>query len=294
MDVRIDDGLQIRALDGFELAATLYTPAAEGDGEDRRTTVLVNSATAVKRRYYDAYARYLADAGFTVVTYDYRGIGGSRPRSLVRFSAFMRQWAEEDQGGVLAWIAGRFPDHRLLVVGHSVGGQIVGLAPGNERIGGMIGIAAQSGYWRHWPAPARYRMALRWYLGVPVASRLFGYVPGWLGTKEDLPGGVAREWAEWCRQPDFLFEGHQERRRGYERFAKPLLAYSFEDDDYAPRAAVESLLDAYRDARVDHRHVTPRELGAPAIGHFGFFRERFRATLWRETASWLSAQAAAA
>ncbi len=291
MDVQVDDGLQIRALDGFELAATLYTPV---NGEDRRTAVLVNSATAVKRRYYDGYARYLADAGFTVVTYDYRGIGGSRPRSLVRFSAFMRQWGEEDQGGVLAWIAARFPDHKLLVVGHSVGGQIVGLAPGNERIGGMIGIAAQSGYWRHWPAPARYRMALRWYLGVPVASRLFGYVPGWLGTKEDLPGGVAREWAEWCRQPDFLFEGHQERRRGYERFAKPLLAYSFEDDDYAPRAAVESLLDAYRDARVDHRHVTPKELGATAIGHFGFFRERFRATLWRESANWLSAQAAAA
>jgi predicted alpha/beta hydrolase len=137
-------------------------------------------------------------------------------------------------------------------------------------------------------------MALRWHLAVPLASRLFGYVPGWLGTKEDLPGGVAREWAAWCRRPGFLFEGHAERRRGFERFAKPFLAYSFADDDYAPRAAVESLLDAYREARVDHRHVTPREVGAPAIGHFGFFRERFRETLWRESAAWLTAQAAAA
>jgi len=290
MDVRVDGSLRIHALDGFELAATLYEPAPR---KRQAATVLINSATAVRRRYYDAFARYLAGEGLRVVTYDYRGIGGSRPRSLSRFAARLRQWAEEDQGGVLDWISARLQPRKLLVVGHSVGGQIVGLAPGNERIHGMVGVAAQSGYWGHWPSPSRYRMALRWYLAVPLASRIFGYVPGWLGIKEDLPGGVAREWAEWCRRPDFLFEGHDERRRGYERFAKPFLAYSFEDDDYAPRAAVESLLDAYREARVDHRHVTPREVGAPAIGHFGFFRERFRETLWRESASWLSAQAAA-
>jgi predicted alpha/beta hydrolase len=290
MDVRIDDGLRIRALDGFELAATLYRP---DPGEDRETAVLINSATAVKRRYYDPFARYLAGEGLTVLTYDYRGIGGSRPRDLSRFPAQLRQWAEEDQGGALDWI-GHLHPRKILVVGHSVGGQIVGLAPGNDRIAGMVGVAAQNGYWGHWPSPSRYRKALTWYVGIPVASRLFGYVPGWLGIKEDLPAGVAREWAEWCRRPGFLFEGHDERRYGFESFDRPFLAYSFEDDDYAPRAAVESLLDAYREARVDHRHVTPREVGAPAIGHFGFFRERFRDTLWRESADWLRSQTAAA
>src|SRR3954467_1593181 len=77
MDVAIDDGLRIRALDGFELVATLYRP---GRREDRETAVLINSATAVKRGYYDPFARYLAGEGLTVLTYDYRGIGGSRPR----------------------------------------------------------------------------------------------------------------------------------------------------------------------------------------------------------------------
>ena len=128
MDVRIDDTLRIRALDGFELAATLYRPDS-GEGE---TAVLINSATAVKRGYYDRFARYLAGEGLTVLTYDYRGIGGSRPRRLSRFPARLRQWAEEDQGGALDWITSNLQPRKILVVGHSVGGQIVGLAPGNE------------------------------------------------------------------------------------------------------------------------------------------------------------------
>jgi hypothetical protein len=32
-------------------------------------------------------------------------------------------------------------------------------------------------------------------------------------------------------------------------------------------------------------------VGADAISHFGFFRETFRNTLWREAAEWLEAQA---
>jgi predicted alpha/beta hydrolase len=288
MSLRIKDGFRIPALDGFHLAATCYEPEAAGTDK----VVLINSATAVRRRYYDAFARFLAGEGFTVLTYDYRGIGDSRPRSLVGFRAWMHQWAEDDQEGVLDWIAGHLRPARLLVVGHSVGGQIVGLADNNSRINGMLGVAAQNGYWGNWPSPKRYWLALRWHT-VPVVSRLFGYVPGWLGVKEDLPDGVAREWAAWCRRPGFMFEDYEERRWGFESFEKPILAYSFEDDAYAPRRAVESLLETYRNARITHRHIVPQKLGTKAIGHFGFFRERFKETLWREAAGWLTEQAAA-
>ncbi len=286
VDVQVDTGLRLHARDGFRLAATLYEP---DPGNDRNAAVLINSATAVPRGYYDAYARYLAGEGFSVLTYDYRGIGGSRPKSLRGFRARMIQWCEEDQSGMIDWIGGHLRPRHLLVVGHSVGGQMVGLASNNDRIDALMSVAAQNGYLGHWPAEKRLGIALRWYL-IPLVSRVFGYVPGWMGTKEDLPGGVAREWAAWCRRPGFLFHGHEERRRGFQRFTKPILAYGFEDDPYAPRPAVESLLREYRNALVTHRHVHPREAGAPEIGHFGFFRERFRDTLWRESAEWLLAQ----
>jgi predicted alpha/beta hydrolase len=286
VDVRIDSGLRLHARDGFRLAATLYEPAPEND---RNAAVLINSATAVPRGYYDAYARYLAGEGFSVLTYDYRGIGGSRPKSLRGFRARMIEWCEEDQAGMIDWIGAHLRPRHLLVVGHSVGGQMVGLASNNNRIDALLTVAAQNGYMGHWPEQGRWKLALRWYL-VSLVSRVFSYVPGWMGTKEDLPGGVAREWAAWCRRPGFLFQGHEERRRGFQRFAKPILAYGFEDDPYAPRLAVETLLREYRNAPVTHRQVHPREAGAPEIGHFGFFRERFRGTLWRESAEWLLAR----
>jgi predicted alpha/beta hydrolase len=128
-------------------------------------------------------------------------------------------------------------------------------------------------------------------VSVPLISRIFGYVPGSLGIKEDLPGGVAREWAAWCRRPGFLLDGHPERRAGFERFGRPILAWSFEDDHFAPRPAVEWLLRLYGNAPVEHRHRVPRAAGLGEVGHFGFFRERFRDSLWQEAADWLTGHA---
>lgn len=287
----IDRSLRLPARDGFKLAATLYEPQGNG-AWGHETLVVISSATAVPRTYYDGFARFLAGRGFAVLTYDYRGIGESRPRSLRGFEARMHQWGEEDLAGVIDWACRRVQPARLLSVGHSVGGQLVGLAENNERIGALLTVASQSGYWGHWPSPERWRVALYWHLVFPVVSRAFGYMPGWMGIKEDLPGGVAREWAAWGRRPQFLLDGHEERRAGFERFARPIFAYSFEDDGFAPRAAAVALLHFYRNSRVVHRHIVPHTAGLPPVGHFGFFRDRFRDTLWEEAAGWLERHAA--
>jgi predicted alpha/beta hydrolase len=48
-----------------------------------------------------------------------------------------------------------------------------------------------------------------------------------------------------------------------------------------------ALLQLYPAAPSELKRVTPAEVGAARIGHFGFFREQFRDTLWREAADWL-------
>jgi predicted alpha/beta hydrolase len=59
------------------------------------------------------------------------------------------------------------------------------------------------------------------------------------------------------------------------------------DDAYAPRRAAEALFDLYPNA--PEKTLVPVDARAHggAIGHFGFFRERLRDSLWADAARWM-------
>jgi predicted alpha/beta hydrolase len=265
----------LRAADGHSIGATLF-----GNGE---RALLVMPATGVPQSYYAKYAAYLAERGFTVLTFDYRGIGRSRDVPVGRSAARMRDWALLDAAAA----AGFFGSRELRIVGHSFGGQVLGLLPGPERIRGALVVGSQSGYWRHWPLLGRLWVWPVVHFALPGTARLLGYFPGSrLGFGEDLPPGVAIEWASWCRQPQYVVGALGVADR-YARLRGALRAYAISDDPFAPLSAVEALLALYPSAQHELRRVTPRELQEKSIGHFGFFRERFRDSLWRESADWL-------
>ena len=271
--------LTIPATDGFSLAATQF-------GDDARAAerlVLIAPATGVKRRLYRPFSEFLAGEGFGVVTWDWRGTGDSRPASLRGFEATMRQWGERDLAGVIDWATARHPDARLAVIGHSFGGQAVGLAKNRARVRRLVTIAAQSGYLGHWPRPQRYMYAALWYVAMPLTARIAGYFPARLfRLGEDLPRGVALQWARWCRTPSYLGEWS-----GHRAFTAPMLSIGFMDDPFAPPEAVQALLARYGSKKQQGWLIAPDELGARDIGHFGFFRPGVTPTLWRDVADWL-------
>lgn len=281
--------LKVPATDGYLLAGTLYR---SGQEEKIGRFVLINSAMGVKRRYYNSYARFLCESGFTVVTFDYRGIGDSRPRSLRRLEATLRGWAEKDIAGMVEWIQSEHQPEKLFLIGHSVGGQLLGLIPNNKRITAFLAVAAQSGYWRFWPFPRNYLLAALWYVLIPTLTRMFSYFPAKrLGLSEDLPAGVALQWARWGRDPHYIVDDEGRPIRQYfESFKAPILFYSVEDDGYAPKGSVEYLMNCFVNASRKRRHLRPGELGVKSIGHFGFFQERFKSLVWPETADWLQNQ----
>ena len=86
---------------------------------------------------------------------------------------------------------------------------------------------------------AAYYLILVTHVVLPGVSRVMGYLPArWLGQGEDLPAGVAREWASWCRHPGYIV-GALGAEEAYARFTAPIRAYAIGDDAYAPPAAVE-------------------------------------------------------
>jgi len=277
--------VQFAARDGYALAGMLYRPAAPNG-----RAVLVNAAVGVKQSYYSPFAAYLAERGFAALSYDYRGIGASRRGPLRALKASMSDWARLDAAGALDFLERATPGARLAAIGHSFGGQAIGIIPGNERIAALLTVGSQSGYWGHWRGARRVGMWLFTYLAIPGLTPLFGYCPASrLGIGEDLPAAAGLEWARWCRHPEYLV-GALGAHDAYARFRGPLRACWIEDDSYAPLRAVQAFVAQYRGAQGEIWRIAPREVGARAIGHFGFFRERFRDTLWRDAADWLAAQ----
>ncbi len=267
MDVRL---VTFRAADDYELAGTLYDTRAP-------RTLLIASAMGVKRRYYDAFARFIAGRGLNVLTFDYRGIGDSRPASLRGFEGSMLDWGKLDVAAAIDFIEGP-----LSYLGHSAGGQLAGLASNIDRAGRFVFTSSQSGYWRHWPGASKFGLGALW-LVMPAISRAAGYFPSRLLAlgSDDLPRNVASQWAQFGRHPDYIL-GYADPAP-YARITAPILGFSFSDDRYAPRRAVEALLARYSGARVTHRHVEQR-----GLGHFDLFRKGKADALWEEIAEWLT------
>ncbi len=282
------ENLFIAAADGFRLAATLFR-AAHADAP----LVIIAAATAVKRGYYEKFARFLAQHGLHALTFDYRGIGGSRPARLKGFRAEMHEWGELDLAGVIDWATEVLAPPQILYVGHSVAGQILPLAKNHRRVSAAYLVASQSGYWKLWNGKERMMVFALWYLSIPIATALFGYFPGWmLGNAEDIPAGIAREWARWGRRPEYLLSHARDTQSKFAAVQIPLKLVSFADDALiAPQRAVATIASWYGSTNKEHMHLHPIQIGVKAIGHFGFFRESFRDALWRDAVAWLQERA---
>ena len=235
-----------------------------------------------------------------MLAYDYRGIGGSRqrapdgasqPKSLAGFEATMADWAALDMSAAVAWMRQRYRDLPLAFVGHSFGGQALGLLANNAEVSRALLVAAQAGYWKLMAAPERYRVfAFLNFVGVPLTHAL-GYAPGWAGLGEDLPKGVFLQWVSWVNSPRYLFDDAS--LAGLANFAKytgAMRALCLSGDPWATRPAVELLCAGYSSAKPEIITVTPAEIGAAGLGHFGFFRPDHRDTLWRAAAEWLEGE----
>ena len=292
-DVFVDD-ISLPAADGYLLAATLFLPRGT-----KRHAVLINSATAVPRKIYRGFAGYLARRGCAVLTYDYRGTGGSRqkamvgynqPKSLVGFKPSMSDWAALDTAAAVAWMRGRYKTLPLTYVGHSFGGQALGLIPDNIEVSRALLIAAQAGYWKLMASPERYRVyAMMNFIGTPL-TKLLGYAPGWAGIGQDLPKEVFLQWTRWVMSPRYMFDDpNLPALKNFANYKGAMRALCLSDDPWATRPAVELLCSGFTAIKPDIVTVTPADAGAKKIGHLGFFRSEHRDTLWRGAAEWLEA-----
>jgi predicted alpha/beta hydrolase len=264
----------LEALDGRPLAATVFDPEGPVRGG-----LAVFGALGVPRRYYAPFAGWMSARGVGVLTFDYRGSGDSRSLPLRREPATLLDWARLDAGAAIDVARERWGS--AWAVGHSFGGQAIGLTPRGLDLAGGVVVAAGSGDLQLWSPIERARFRVRLGL-LPAVTGLFGYVPGRLGLGQDLPAGVLRQWADWCRTPDYARGALGLEGTHFHRITGPMHFYDFTDDTYAPAGPSAALRGWYSRAKVTHRQVAPADLGVKQIGHFGPFRAGPAEVVWHE------------
>jgi predicted alpha/beta hydrolase len=290
-DVFIDD-IMFPASDGYPLGGTLFLPRGP-----KQSAILISSAAAVPRKIYKGFASYLAKRGCAVLTYDYRGIGDSRlkslvgynkAKSLVGFKASMSDWAGLDATAAVAWMRERYKNLPLGYVGHSFGGQALGLLANNTEISRALFVGAQAATWKLMASPERYRVyALLKFVGVPM-TRLRGYAPGRMGLGLDLPKGVFLQWVDWIMSERYMFDDPQlSALSNFQNYKGALRALCISDDPWATQPAVELLCSEFKSIVPDIDTIRPQDVGATTIGHFGYFQPDYRDSLWRGAAEWL-------
>jgi len=276
--------IRFSALDTYELGGTLYSSLRRSRSE---LVAILSCGAGIPAYKYAYFARYVATAGIPVFTYDYRGIGASRPKRLRGFVATAEDWAELDYGGAISCVRGIFPEAKLVSIAHSVGALLVGGAPNASEIYRYVFISGHTGYFRDYAARYRIPMLLVWHAVMPLATRVLGYFPAkFLRLGDDIPAGVALQWAArltpYLRPEATGRDGTRAKEMiaRYRGLAGAVLVARATDDAFATATGTQRLLSNFPALRPEYFVIAPSDVGLKHIGHFGFFRRSALPKLW--------------
>lgn len=280
------EDVRIVCQDEHLLAGTLYAP---DDVSQIKSAVMIAPATGIKRKFYSAFASFLADSGYAVITFDNRGIGDSLVGKLKHCDASIRDWGYFDMPAVLDFLKARFPNITYHLIGHSAGGQLPGLMHNYRDIRSMFNIACSSGQLDNM-RPA-YRRQAKFFMNVfmPISNFFWGYTnTQWIGMGEALPKKVAQEWSHWCHGAGYVETvfGKTVTQHWYNDIACPSLWINASDDDIANNANVDDMTRVFTQLPVKRLTLNPIDYGLGEIGHMKFFSRQSN-SLWHLATDWL-------
>jgi predicted alpha/beta hydrolase len=265
-DVKVID---IRSEDGVGSAITVYSG---GNGE-RGPVFLCTPAMGVKASYYESLARALTGIGAVAVTADLRGMGLSSVRAGRRTDFGYHEIVSYDMPAVLASVKDEFPGRPVYLFGHSLGGQLsclfAGTAP--EGVRGIVLVSSCSVYFNGWAFPMNLGV-LAFEQFANLVAGIVGHFPGRLFRFGDREArGLVRDWSRQGLTGRYRAAGSGLDFEALLRAMKlPLLAVSFSDDGFGPKAAVNHLLAKMPRCAITHHHLSPEDLGLKRVGHFGW------------------------
>lgn len=261
---------------GSRITAHIFYPE-----KDNKKILLINSATGVKQQVYFSFARYFADEGFTVITYDYQGIGLSKPLSLRTCTASMRTWGTDDFRAVTDYVKTAFPGYTKYCLGHSVGALIMGMNQDSVIFRKLIFMATQDAFIGNLPAKAKWEAFFGFGILQPVITALLGYFPAnRFGLGESLPKNCAYDWRTLILNTDSTNALLKKAQDYSKALTQDALVIWADDDRWLTEKGVKRLLETtYPHLTPVYRLIGKNESDHGRIGHINFFRS-YNKKLW--------------
>lgn len=241
----------------------------------------MNSATGVRQQVYFAFAQFFSDHGYTVITYDYRGIGQSKPDRMKGFEASMTTWGSLDYKAVTDYIQVHYSDYRKVALGHSVGALILGMSQNSVIFDAFVFVGTQNAY----VGNLRFRTKVEAYLGFgllqPISTFLLGYFPAnWFGLGESLPSRSAWDWRTLILNKKSTQQLLDKVNDFSRNLTQEVFVIRAEDDVWLTEEGVRSLMtNVYPNLKPTYRLIRTSESEKGKIGHVNFFRS-FNKKLW--------------
>ena len=268
--------VQFLAEDGYTLTGKLYR------SEYAKANIVIACATGVPQAFYRRFAEYAARAGFQVLTFDYRGVADSAPKRLKNFKMSYLDWGQYDLSAAIDYLSKTGLD--IYMIGHSYGGQALGLSKYHDRIEAMYCFGTGAGWHGYMPLTERIKVQVIWNIVFPPMVAVTGYLP-WsrLNMGADLPRDVYRQWRKWCKNPTYFFADPElkDLHAHYAAVKTPIYAVAALDDAWALPKSRQAFIQHYRQASLHYIDIQATDYGLKHIGHMGYFRQGAE-QLWDE------------
>lgn len=273
--------IQIICVDDYQLTGRFYQSQKK---DQKSIPVLIAPATGITANFYHSFATWLAEQGNDVLSFDFRGIGESLHGPLKHSKANIVQWGQLDLPAAIEYLLTITHANKVILLGHSAGGQLTGIIPNYDKIAKVVAISSSSGYLKGLRGHTK-QLAPIMFKGIfPVARYILGYGPTkMLGMGENLPKDVAKQWGEFCSKPGYVFNAIGKTiptTQDYHRkILQPITVLYSSDDEIATEANIKDLLRLYPNAQTAMFELNPNEFSYKSIGHMLMFK-RSHQNLW--------------
>ena len=273
--------LIIKCKDGYQLSARFY-PVTET--ESKKSPILICPATGITKQFYHIFSCWLQAQGYAVMVFDFRGIGESLKGSVKQSKASIVQWGQLDIPAAIDALLAKTQAAKVILLGHSAGGQLLGIVPNYVKVEKVVAIAGSTGHIKGLRGRTKLLAPVMFNIIFPLARITKGYGPTQaIGMGENLPKDVAREWAEFCSKPGYVINAIGKKispaHDYHAQITCPITSIWASDDEIATEANVKDLLRLYPNAKTQMIELKPKSYAHKAIGHMLMFK-RSHQNLW--------------